>query len=235
MHEPAGRTARRPERPLWQSLVLNVLVALAVVSLLQAFVVRVHNVASGSMQQTLGVTDRVLSFKLAYLNASPARGDVVIFAHGDTWDTQWRSPDPNPLKQALRVFGDITGIGLSSQSFTVKRVIGVAGDAVDCCDTDGRVRVDGRPLTEPYVYRDLTFRPGELDCATEPRSARCFGPVRVPVGSLLVLGDHRSNSADSVVDCRSLAAPLDSCARFVAVTQVTGKVIARVWPPGPIS
>nr|NLI51541.1 signal peptidase I [Propionibacterium sp.] len=216
-------------------MLINVVVALAVVSLVQAFVVRVHNVSSGSMRETLGVTDRVLTFKLAYVGAGPARGDIVVFAHGDSWETDRRSPDPSPVVQALRAFGDLTGIGLSSQAFTVKRVIGVAGDTVDCCDADGRVRVNGEALTEPYVYRDIAFRPGELDCTTEPRSARCFGPVQVPADRLLVLGDHRSNSADSVANCRSADARPDACARFVRVDQVTGKVIARVWPPGPVA
>lgn len=221
--------------PLWRSVLINVLAALAVVSLLQAFVVRVHNVSSGSMQQTLGVTDRVLSYKLAYLGgAAPARGDIVIFAHGDTWESERRSPDPNPLVQALRAFGDVTGIGLSNQSFTVKRVIGVGGDSVDCCDAEGRVRVNGQPLSEPYLFRDLTFRPGELDCTSTPRSTRCFGPVAVPAARLLVMGDHRSNSADSVAGCRSADAAPATCARLVDVRQVTGKVVARVWPPGPV-
>ncbi len=159
---------------------------------------------------------------------------MVVFAHGDTWESDRKTPDPNPLVQALRAFGDVTGIGLSSQSFTVKRVIGVGGDTVDCCDSDGRVRVDGEPITEPYVYRDFSFRPGDLDCTTTPRSARCFGPLPVPAGQLLVLGDHRSNSADSVASCRSADARLDACARFVSVERVTGRVIARVWPPGPV-
>ncbi|HBX80625.1 MAG TPA: signal peptidase I [Propionibacteriaceae bacterium] len=216
-------------------MAVNLFVALVVVSLVQTFVVRVHNVSSGSMQATLGVTDRVLSSKLAYLSSSPARGDIIIFAHGDTWDSPRRSPDPNPAKQALRTFGDITGIFVSNQNYTVKRVIGVAGDVVDCCDAQGRVQVNGQPLTEPYLYEDLAFEPGRLDCVTTPRSARCFAGLEVPAGRLLVLGDHRSNSADSVIRCRIPDADAATCARFVAVSQVAGKVIARAWPPGPIS
>ncbi len=234
-NEPVDAAGRpRAPRPLWRSVLVNLVVALAAVSLLQAFVVRVHNVASGSMQETLGVTDRVLTFKLAYVTSAPARGDIVIFGHGDTWETERRTPDPNPLVQALRLVGDITGIGPSNQSFTVKRVLGVGGERVDCCDAEGRVRVDGAPLAEPYVYRDLPFRPGALDCATTPRSSRCFGPIEVPAGRLLVLGDHRSNSADSVIGCRRADADLAACARFVDVRQVSGRVVARLWPPGPV-
>ena len=79
----------------------------------------------------------------------------------------------------------------------------------------------------------LPFEAGVRDCTTVPHSPRCFAPIAVPAGKLLLLGDHRSGSADSVVGCRSDAAASD-CARLVDVTRVTGKVIARAWPPGPV-
>lgn len=231
---PAGSRSTRRERPFWLQLLLSVLIGLVVVSLVQAFVVRVHNVSSGSMEQTLGVTDRVLSSHLPYAASGPARGDIVIFSHGDSWTDEKRSPDQNPLKQGVRIFGDVTGIGISDYNHTVKRVIGVGGDTVACCDVQGAVMVNGTALAEPYLYEDFPYRPGQLDCSTTPRSVRCFGPLTVPAGTLLVLGDHRSNSADSVIGCRGVAADPTACARFVPVGRVTGKVIARAWPPGPV-
>ena len=229
-----GRTLRaRKPTPLWLVLVGNILVALAIVSLVQAFVVRVHNVSSGSMEQTLGVRDRVLSSNLPYLSSGPERGDIVIFGHGSTWEEPMRGPETNPVLAAVRIFGDVTGIGISNRTYTVKRVLGTPGDTVECCDAAGHLVVNGAPLAEPYVYQDIPFTAGGLDCASDPRSARCFGPIAVPAGSYLVIGDHRSNSADSVAGCRGLPEP-GGCARFVPAERITGKVIAKAWPPGPV-
>lgn len=228
----APRRARR-QLPFPVQLLVNVLAALLVVSLIQAFVVRVHNVASGSMQNTLSVTDRVLSSDLPYLTHGPERGDIVIFGHGATWDDARLPPSSDPVRAVARAFGDLTGIGISNTEYTVKRVIGVPGDTVSCCDSEGRVLVDEQPLEEPYIFEDVTFVTGSFDCASSPRSGRCFDPIVVPDRSYLVMGDHRSNSADSVAPCRGEGAR-PGCARFVPAERITGKVVAKAWPPGPV-
>lgn len=231
---PAPRRARR-EPAAWLLMAAYLMLGLLVVSVLQGTrVVRVYNVPSRSMQQTLGVGDRILISGLPYLTRGPARGDVVVFSHGESWDDETLPPSANPVVTVARLFGDLTGIGLSSRVHTVKRVIGLPGDTVACCDAAGRVTVNGAPLDEPYRYRDLPFAPGTLDCTTTPRSSRCFLPVRVPEGRLLVMGDHRSNSADSVVACRGAGATAD-CARLVDERRVVGRVFAKAWPPGPIT
>ena len=137
------------------------------------------------------------------------------------------------MENAVRTFGDLTGIGRSHEQALVKRVVGTAGQTVECCTAEGAVTVDGEPLDEPYIHNDLPFIRDELDCESEVMSARCFGPVTVPEDSMLVLGDHRSNSADSVYQCRGLTPEQagEDCARFVRDEDVVGEVFFVMWPP----
>jgi signal peptidase I len=215
-------TRRRRRLPLFT----EVLIALVAVALVQAFLVKPFGVPSQSMEQTLHIGDRILVNRLDH---HVVRGDVVVFGHGDTWQQQQLPPPANPVVRALRTVGDVTGIGPSSTAYTVKRIIGEPGDRVACCSPDGRVTVDDRPLDEPYVYEDLAFVRGSLDCSSSPRSTRCFPEIRVPADNLLVLGDHRAQSADSVIGCRG-ATEGPECARFVALDRVVGPVVLRFWP-----
>ncbi|MBG6083943.1 signal peptidase I [Zhihengliuella flava] len=226
---PEGQAAPRRERPFWLSFALNLIVALVVISLVQAFVVKVFNVPSGSMEQTLNVGDRILVNRLAYTGSAPQTGDVVVFSAQGDWEPS-REPSGG-LRQAAEWFGDLTGIGPSSTHYLVKRVIGTPGDTVECCTAEGAVTVNGAPLDEPYVYNDYPFSPGVQDCTTPARSARCFGPVRVGEGQYVVLGDHRANSADSVISCRGRT-KAETCARTVEEEAVVGRVVLTMWPLG---
>jgi signal peptidase I len=220
-----GATTRRRRRlPLFT----EVLVALVAVALVQAFLVKPFGVPSQSMEETLHIGDRIVVNRL---DDDTSRGDVVVFGHGNSWQATELPPAGNPVVSVLRTFGDITGIGPSSTAYTVKRAIGLPGESVECCTADGRVTVDGEPLDEPYVHEDLPFTPGTLDCQTTPRSTRCFPEIRVPSDNLLVLGDHRSQSADSVIGCRG-ATSGPECARFVPLERVVGPVVLRFWPLG---
>ncbi len=209
----------------------DIVIALVLISLVQAFLVKPFRVPSQSMENTLRIGDRIVVSRLPH---TITRGDVVVFGHGDTWQQPERPPATNVVVRGLRIFGDLTGIGPSSRTYTVKRVIGLPGDTVGCCTTQGAVTVNGKALIEPYVFEDLPFTPGSVDCASTPASSRCFGPITVPAETLLVLGDHRSQSADSVLPCRGSPTPTPGCARFVPEVRVIGPVVARIWPPGSI-
>ena len=217
---------------LWRrvtgSFWFHLFAAFAVTGLLLTFVAKPYVVPSGSMEQTLQVGDRVLVDRLAYSMADPRRGDVLVFDAGEEWDTGSQPAEP-PVTAFLRWVGEVTGFGPSGRHTLVKRVIGTPGQTVACCSAQGDVVVDGEPIDEPYVYEDLAFDQGVLDCTTTPRSRRCFDEVTVPEGRYLMLGDHRSDSADSAIACRVEGAARD-CWRWAESDGIVGRVGAILWP-----
>lgn len=227
--EPREQQRRRPLLRFVGSFWGQLLIAFAVFSLVLTFVAKPYWVPSASMEATLLPGDRVLVNRLAYIEAAPADGDLIVFEAGGAWDGGTLS-EPSPLRAALIWLGQWTGFGPSGEHTLVKRVIATPGQVASCCSSDGRVIVDGRTLDETYVSNDLPFTPKGLDCTTTPRSERCFGPVTVPEDSYLVLGDNRANSSDSAVRCRSVNADQSSCWRWATRTGVVGKVVAVIWP-----
>ena len=139
---------------------LTIVVAAAVLTLLvKAFLVQVYRIPSASMENTLQIGDRVLVNKLVYHFRDIARGDVIVFSGQDSWGPDAPPPPSNPL---VRGFDDVlSGLGLhSDQTYYIKRVIGLPGDRVACCDVHGRVTVNGVALNESqYLY------PGEQPSA----------------------------------------------------------------------
>lgn len=204
----------------------EILLAILAVALVQGFVVKPFGVPSQSMEQTLRIGDRIIVNRT---NSTVERGDVVVFSHGETWQDARLPESDNTVAKVARKVGDLTGIGPSNTAYTVKRVIGLPGDRVKCCDEQGRVLVNAEPLVEPYIFQDHAFQSPDLTCDSTPRSSRCFPEIRVPTDRLLVLGDHRSQSADSVVNCRG-GTDADGCARLVPINRVVGPVVFRIWP-----
>ncbi|MGA8046768.1 MAG: signal peptidase I [Dermatophilaceae bacterium] len=225
-----GSRGRRRGQSTWRRTFLEVSIAIGILALVQGLVVKAYQIPSASMEDTLMTGDRILVNRL---DDSVERGDVIVFEHGDTWESSRRSPSDSTVVNALRWVGTIVGLGPSTRAYTVKRVIATGGETVACCTEQGEVTVDGVALDEDYLGSNLPFEPGETDCTTTPRSVRCFPEITVPGGSLFMLGDNRANSADSVVACRSRDDD-GGCARFVRLDQVVGPVVARFWPPTSI-
>ena len=139
--------------------------AIVVAVTVRAFILQTFFIPSESMEHTLNINDRVLVNKLVYDFRDPHRGEIVVFKA----PAEWRS---NP-----------------SEIDFIKRVIGVGGDHVVCCDDQGRLTINGVALDETYLYRNGF---GEADAASQDDF-----DVVVPNGRLWVMGDHRSHSGDS--------------------------------------
>ena len=99
----------------------------------------------GLDERHLVQNDRILVQKVSYWGGgSPQRGDVVVFSDPGGWLDPAETQAPNnPVARVLELFGLYPTGG-----HLVKRVIGVGGDEVKCCDAQGRITVNGVPLNE---------------------------------------------------------------------------------------
>ncbi|MGV8871621.1 MAG: signal peptidase I [Rhodococcus sp. (in: high G+C Gram-positive bacteria)] len=224
------RRERKP-RSFWRELPVLILVALVLSFLLQTFVARVYLIPSESMEPTLhgceGCTgDRIVVEKIGYRFGDPKPGDIVVFRGPDSWNDEFVSQrSDNSVIRGAQEVGSLIGVVAPDENDLVKRVVATGGQTVECCDDQGRVLVDGKPLDEPYIQMDFPFTPETMTCDTELKSGRCFDPVTVPEGNIWVMGDNRSNSRDSryhVTDEFIGTVPLDN---------VIGKAVFIALPP----
>ena len=150
---------------------LTAIVAVALAVLVQAFLIKPYLIPSTSMANTLVPGQRVLVDRMVYRYRSVHRGDIIVFRR------------PAPPNDVL-----------------IKRVVGLPGDVLSV--SNGDLYVNGRQLDEPYVDRvDGLVEP------TDPADAMASGdtrapwslvhPYRVPSGHYFVMGDNRTDSADS--------------------------------------
>ncbi|MGX7824919.1 signal peptidase I [Actinokineospora sp. 24-640] len=214
------RKKDKKKRPFWVELPILIGVALVLTILIQSFIARVFVIPSESMEQTLhgcpGCTgDRVLVDKVTYYFNDPEPGDVVVFERPDTWDSfGGATRSSNPVVSWFQDFGAQFGLAEPSEDDVVKRVIAVGGQTVECCDEQNRVKVDGKSLTEPYLYK--------VDPSADQAQ---FSPITVPEGMLFVMGDNRNNSRDS----RSQGGGGPN--GLVPVDKVVGKARTIILPP----
>lgn len=207
----------RDDRAPWWDLPVTLLVCFGVVILLTTFVAKPFSIPSGSMENTFQVGDRVLVNRLVYHVRPIERGDVVVFDGTDSFVPASQEEQRNPLTGAVTWLARSVGLAQPEGTDFIKRVIGVGGDRVTCCDASGRITVNDVPLEESgYLY------PGDAP------SDQPFDVI-VPAGMMWVMGDHRSNSADS----RSHLG--DPGGGMVPESMVVGRAMNVLWPIGRIT
>lgn len=185
-----------------------VVIALVLSFLIKTFFFRAFFIPSGSMEETLEIDDRIFVNQLVPQPFDLQRGDIVVFRDTQGWLPAQTAAELSWFKEAL-IF-----IGLApdeSQQHLVKRVIGLAGDHVICCDAQGHITVNGEPLDEPYLFPGASPSDTPFD-------------VVVPEGEVWVMGDHRNASADSRANRDKPGAG------FVDIDDIEGKAAVIAWP-----
>jgi len=186
--------------------------ALIVSIIVKTFFLHFFFIPSGSMENTLQVGDRIAVNKFGALFSDIKRGEVVVFADPDNW--LGAAPEDSNKGIAGQVKNVLITVGVvpdPAKQFLIKRVIGVGGDTVICCDSAGKLQVNGKSVNEPYVYENNTPSDSKFN-------------VTVPNGYIWVMGDHRAASADSRFHTD------DVNKGMVPLTKVVGRATFIVWP-----
>ena len=201
----------------WKELPILIVIALVLAFVIRTWLMQAFYIPSTSMANTLLVGDRVLVNKVVYQVRDIERGEVVVFNGDGSWDdpNTVEIPEPtNPVSGAFTWVQQQFGAAPSGKEY-IKRVIGLPGDTVECCDEQNRLLVNGEPLDEEaYLY------PGSVESHTE------FGPIEVPEDHLWLMGDHRAISHDSRANQNHPgggAVPID---------HVVGRAFVIIWPFG---
>ena len=187
--------------------------ALLISFLIKSFFLRSFYIPSGSMFDTLQINDRIVVNELVPNIVPLKRGDVVVFKDPGGWLSFKPAKKPTtPLGQVSEWLLSVTGLSApDNDQHLVKRVIGIGGDHVVCCDANKRITINGKAIVEPYVAKGSDASRTDFD-------------VTVPKGSFWVMGDNRGNSEDSRYH------PDTPGRGFVDSKYVVGRAFITSWP-----
>jgi signal peptidase I len=219
----AADPAKKKHLPVWQETILLLVIALVLAIVIKALFVQAYYIPSQSMEPGLVKDDKIMVQKMSYwFGDGPERGDVVVFEDPGGW-----LPPEEAAGASGGLSGLLTKVGLyPAGGHLVKRVIGVAGDTIVCCDDQGRIEVNGVALDE----EDYARPDGKGCYGPMPEGGKCdwtAGPV--PEGHVFVMGDNRAHSADSSYHlCEGATDCTDD--PYIDTDEVVGKVFVLMWP-----
>lgn len=192
-----------------RDVVVIVAAALVISFLIKTFLIRSFYIPSESMESTLLVNDRIIVNQLVPEVVPLERGDIVVFRDPGGWLPAMPETPQAPLEAAADWVLSLIGLSASdSDEHLVKRIIGLPGDRITCCNDLGQLSINGVPLDEPYVL----LPPDTIDVSGQDFQED------VPEGTLWVMGDNRYDSSDS---------------RFngvVPIADVVGRAVVVSWP-----
>jgi signal peptidase I len=209
---------RRGAITFLRDVVIIVLIALVVSFAVKTFLVRSFYIPSASMENTLMEQDRILVDELTPRFGGYDRGDVVVFRDPGGWlGPEAAGPAAtNPIAAAADWVLSLVGLSASdSDDHLIKRLIGLPGDHVVCCNELGQITVNGTAIDETSYL--LLPEPGAA------ASAMDFD-ITVPEDSLWVLGDNRYRSKDSRYNQEQPGKG------FVPLENVVGRAFIVTWP-----
>jgi len=188
---------------------IYLVIAVLVVTLVKNFLVQPYQVPSGSMEQTLQINDYILAWK----PGAPERGEIVVFRD----DLDWLGPAP-AAPEWKKVLSWVKILPPQNDQYLVKRLIGLPGDHVTCCNTAGQITVNGKALDE-----------SQYEYFSDQAMAQIPFDIVVPQGHIFVLGDHRDSSEDSRYHMCNGNTPTPQLT-FPSIDSIQGKVVAVVKP-----
>lgn len=211
-----GRSRKRGWLYFLRDVLVIIVIAVLVSFLIKTFVVRSFYIPSKSMESTLLIGDRILVDELTPRFGGYGRGDVVVFTDPGGWLPAPVDQPRSPVIEAFDGFLGLIGVSASdSDDHLIKRIIGMPGDRVVCCNAIGQLTVNGVPIDDkPFI---------QLAPGSTASSALAFD-VTVPEDSLWVLGDNRDSSKDSRYNQEGPGKG------FVPLGNVVGRAFVITWP-----
>jgi signal peptidase I len=204
---------RRPKKgSLLRELPIIIVSALVVSIIVKTFFIHFFFIPSGSMENTLQVGDRIAVNKLGSFFGEAKRGEVVVFRDPAGWLGTPSESNDSKIVQTIK--SGLVTVGVlpdPAKQYLIKRIIGVGGDTVTCCDKKGYLTVNGVSVSEPYIFTG--DKPSDTDFK-----------VTVPKGFVWVMGDHRGASADSRFHTDDIHKGM------VPLSSIVGRATVVVWP-----